>query len=150
VSDVVRAVAVALAGVNGGAAVLGAWRWYRVEESRLFWPLLRLGQALAVALALLAGVLAGTGRTADDGLFYVYALMPVAIGLVAEQLRLASAEIVLEARDLRNAQAVGDLPPGQQRSVVRAILRRELGVMVVAAAVVCFLALRAWGTGGGF
>jgi hypothetical protein len=150
VSDLVGGVALGLACVNGVAALLGAWRWYRVEESRLFWPLLRFGQAAAVALAFLAGLLAVTGRTAADGLFYVYALMPVAIGLVAEQLRLASAEIVLEARGLPDAQAVGDLPAEQQRSVVRAVLRRELGVMVVAAAVVAFLALRAWGTAGGF
>jgi hypothetical protein len=148
-SDVVRDVALAVAAANGAAAAWGAWRWYRVEESPLFWRLLRLGQATGVVLALLAGGLAAAGRTADDGLFYVYALMPVAVGLIAEQLRLASAETVLEARGLPDAQAVGTLPEREQRSVVRAIMRRELGVMAVAAGVVAFLALRAWGTATG-
>ena len=149
-SAVVRDVALAVAAANGAAAALGAWRWYRVEESPLFWRLLRLGQAAGVVLALLAGGLAAAGRTADDGLFYVYALMPVAVGFVAEQLRLASAETVLETRGLPDAQAVGLLPAEEQRSVVTAILRRELGVMTVATAVVVFLALRAWGTSAGF
>jgi hypothetical protein len=149
-SDLVGGVALAVACANGAAALLGAWRWYRVEESPLFWSLLRVGQAAAIGLALLTGGLAVAGRTADDGLFYVYALMPVAIGLVAEQLRLASAETVLEARGIPDAQAVGRLPEDDQRSVVTAILRRELGVMTVAAGVVVFLALRAWGTSAGF
>ena len=149
-SDLVAGLALAVAGVNGAAAALGAWRWFRVEETSAFWALLRAGQVVAMGLAVLVGVLGAAGRSADDGLFYVYALMPVAVGLVAEQLRLASAEMVLEARGLADARAVGDLPAADQRSVVTAILRRELGVMVVAAAVVVFLALRAWGTSAGF
>jgi hypothetical protein len=65
---------------------------------------------------------------------------------VAEQLRLASAQLVLDARELEDAQAVGRLPEDQQRSIVLQIVRRELGVMSAAALVVCFLALRALGT----
>jgi hypothetical protein len=150
VSDLVGGVALAVVAVNGAAAALGAWRWWRVEETPAFWALLRAGQAVAMGLAALVGVLGVAGRTADDGLFYVYALMPVAVGFVAEQLRLAAAETVLEGRGLPDAQAVAELPKSEQGSIVTAILRRELGVMVVAAAVVVFLALRAWGTAGGF
>jgi hypothetical protein len=53
---------------------------------------------------------------------------------------------VLDARGLEDAQAVGRLDEDGQRSVVLAILRREMGVMTLAAVVVVFLALRAWGT----
>ena len=96
-----------------------------------------------MALALVSGALALAGFKPAEGLFWLYALLPVAVGFVAEQLRLAAALQVLERRGLPDAQAVGDLPEREQRSVVLAIVRRELGVMVLAAAVVCFLALRA-------
>jgi hypothetical protein len=149
-THVVEGVALAVAILNAGAAAVGAWGWHRVDETPAFWVILRIAQATTFALAILVGVLGATGRSPDDGLFYVYALTPVAVGLIAEQLRLASAETVLEARGLPSAAAVGDLPESEQRSVVVAILRRELGVMAVAAAVVAFLALRAWGTAAGF
>jgi hypothetical protein len=59
---------------------------------------------------------------------------------------LAAAQTVLDARGLEDGAAVGRLDEAGQRSVVRAILRREMGVMALAALVVAFLALRAWGT----
>ena len=132
--------------VNGLAAALGGVRWWQVEPSRGFWVLARLGQAAAVGLALVAGALALGGFDPSDGLLWLYALLPVAVGFVAEQLRIASAETVLDARNLENAAALGDRPDDEQRSVVRQILRRELGVMATAALVVAFLALRAAGT----
>jgi hypothetical protein len=148
-SDMVGAVALVVAISNAAVAALGAWHWYRVEPGTAFWPLLRVAQGAAVGFALLVGVLAATGRTPDDGLFYVYSLTPVAIGLISEQLRLASAETVLEGRGLQGAGDVADLPEHEQRSIVLQIVRRELGVMTLAAAVVAFLALRAVGTAGG-
>jgi hypothetical protein len=149
-TEVVEGVALAVAILNAAAAAVGAWGWHRMDQTRLFWAALRVAQAAAFALAILVGALGAAGRSPDDGLFYVYALTPVAVGLMAEQLRLASAETVLEARGLEDAAAVGGLPESEQRAVVAAILRRELGVMAVAAAVVAFLALRAWGTAAGF
>ena len=142
-STIAVAVALVAAGVNALAAAVGGLRWWQVEPSRLFWVLARAGQAAAVALALVSGALALAGFKPAEGLFWLYALLPVAVGFVAEQLRLAAALQVLERRGLPDAQAVGDLPEREQRSVVLAIVRRELGVMVLAAAVVCFLALRA-------
>jgi hypothetical protein len=93
-----------------------------------------------------AGVLALSGEKPDDGLYWLYALLPVAVGFVAEQLRLASAQTVLDARDLPDAAAVGELPAAEQQSVVLQIVRRELGVMAAAALVIAFLGLRAYGT----
>lgn len=148
--DLVAWAAIAVAVLNGLAGAYGLVRWYRVEESRSFWLGVRAGQLGSVGFGLLAGVLWIAGRRPTDSLFYIYALLPLAIGMVAEQLRLASAEQVLLARGLENAQAVGGLPEDEQRSVVVSILRREMGVMAAAALVVCFLALRAWGTAHGF
>jgi hypothetical protein len=125
------------------AGAVGAWRWYRVETSRVFWVLLRTAQAALGAYIVLAGALLLSGRRPDDGLFYVYALLPAAVSFVAEQLRIAAADTVLAARDLEDAQAVGRLDELGQRSVVTAILRRELGVMALAALVIAGLLVRA-------
>jgi len=129
--------------VNGAAGAFAGLRWWQVQPSVAAWPLLRAGQAVAVLQAVVAGALAIAGYHPADGLYWLYALLPVAIGFVAEQLRIASAEQVLENRELPDAQAVGALPEAEQRSVVLAIVRREIGVMALAALVVAFLSLRA-------
>ena len=145
-ADAVAVTALVAASVNAVAALWGGWHWWTVEPARTVWALVRAGQVAAVALAVVAGVGAVTGFTPGDGLFWLYALLPVAVGLVAEQFRAASAQTVLDARELEDAQAVGRLDEDGQRSVVLAILRREMGVMALAALVVAFLALRAYGT----
>lgn len=148
--DLVASAALVLAALNGLAGAYGWLRWYRVEESRAFWLAVRAGQLGSVAFALLAGGLWVAGHRPTDGLFWIYALLPLAIGMIAEQLRLAAAEQVLISRGLADAQAVGELPEAEQQSVVVSILRREMGVMAASALVVSFLALRAWGTAHGF
>ncbi len=135
--------ALAVLAVNGVAAAFAGWRWWQVQPTAAVWPLLRAGQVVAGAQALLAGGLFVAGFKPGDGLFWLYALLPVAIGFVAEQLRVASAEQVLENRDLPDAQAVGALPESEQKSIVLAVVRREIGIMALAALVVAFLALRA-------
>jgi hypothetical protein len=135
--------ALATLAVNGAAAAYAGLCWWQVRTARLVWPLLRAGQVVAGLQAALAGVLFAAGWRPADELFWLYALLPVAVGFVAEQLRIASAEQVLENRDLPDAQAVGALPEPEQRSVVLAVVRREIGVMALAALVVAFLALRA-------
>jgi hypothetical protein len=139
-SAIAGAVVAALFALAGG---LGAWRWYRVETSPAFWVLLRVAQAALAAYVVLVGALVATGRRPDDDLFYIYALLPVAVSFVAEQLRIAAADTVLAARGLEDAQAVGRLDEAGQRSVVTAILRRELGAMAVAALVIAGLLVRA-------
>lgn len=135
--------ALAVAVLNGIAGAYGSWRWWTVEPSRAFWVLARSGQGAAVVLALVAGVLYLTGARPDDGLFWLYAALPAAIGFFAEQFRILSAQTVLEARSLPDAKAVGALPEAEQRSVVLQIVRREMGVMALGALVAGFLALRA-------
>jgi hypothetical protein len=146
--------AIAVAALNALAGLLGAWLWYDGEPSEraaaAFWVLLRVGQGSALTLALAVGSLAAAGNYSTDDLFYLYALLPLAIGLVAEQLRIASAQMILDQRGLEDAQAVGSLPEGEQRAIVLEIVRREIGVMALSALVVVFLALRAAGTAHGF
>jgi hypothetical protein len=145
-AHVAEVVALVTAVTNLLAGAFGAWRWWVVEPSRAFWVLCRAGQAAAIAQAGAAGVLAALGFDPADGLYWLYALLPVVVSFVAEQLRIAAAQAVLDARELPDAQAVGRLDEAAQRSVVLAIVRREMGVMAAAAVVIAFLAARAWGT----
>jgi len=131
-------------------ALLGGWRWYRGQASRTFWVLLRVGQGSALVLAIVVGSLAAAGHYSSVRLFYLYALLPLAVAFVAEQLRVASAQTILDQRDLPDAQAVGALPEREQRRVLAAIVAREMGIMALSALVVVFLALRAAGTAHGF
>jgi hypothetical protein len=136
----------ALAALDGVVGLFGAFRWYRVAPSREFWLGVRAGQALALAYAALAGVLLLDNHHPAQSIYYLYALLPIAIGFVAEQLRLVAADQVLSARDLDDARQVATLPEPEQQAIVLAILRREMGVMALAALVICVLALRAAGT----
>jgi len=135
--------ALATLAVNGVAAALGGLLWWRVRTSDIAWKLLRLGQAVAGLQALAAGVLAVAGYEPPDGLYWLYALAPVAIGFIAEQIRVVSAEQVLENRGLPDSKAVGELPENEQRAIVLSVVRRELGVLSLAALTVALLALRA-------
>ena len=129
--------------LNGAAAAVGGVLWWRVDPRPWVWPLIRAGQAGAVVLALVAAVAYVSGARPDEGLFWLYAVLPTAISFFAEQFRVLAAQTVLDARGIENAQAVGALPEAEQRSVVLQIVRRELGVMALAAGVMAFLALRA-------
>ncbi len=126
------------------AGLWGAWHWYRVEPSDAFWKLLRLSQLVVLLTALQGGVMLLLG-TDVDGLHLLYGALPLAVSVIAERLRLLSAQTVLDTRGLADAQAMRALPAAEQRSIVLAIVRREMGVMTAAALVTVVLALRAAG-----
>ena len=153
-TEAVVAGAIAVAALNAPPALLGAWLWYWGEPTergtRAFWVLLRIGQGSVLMLAIAIGSLAAAGKRSSEGLFYLYALLPIAISFVAEQLRVASAQMVLDQSGLEDAQAVGRLDQHAQRHLVAQIVRREVGVMAISALVVVFLALRAASTAHGF
>ncbi len=134
----------ALVVVNLLAGVIGAYAWWRVATNRAFWPLLRLGQVLVVLVAAHGGILYAQGDEVPD-LHLIYGLMPIGIAFVAEQLRLTSAQAVLDQRGLEDSRAVAALPEREQRSIVLTIVRREIGVMAASALVITVLGLRAAG-----
>ena len=138
---VIGILAVAL---TGGAGIWGAWCWYRVRQSRLFWRLLRAGQGVIVLDMALGGVLLLMGKKASE-LHLIYGLLPLAVSFVAEQLRIAAAQMVLDSRGFQSSAEVGELPEDEQRLVVVRIVQRELGVMVLAALVILVLLVRAAG-----
>ena len=137
------------AAVNLAAGLVGGWAWWRGTSGaagRMFWPLCRTGQIAAGALAVLAGVAILTGYDAPNSLLYLYLVLPIVVSVIAEQLRLASAQTILDQRGLETAQAMEGLPEAEQRSIVLAIVGREIGILALAAFVIAFLALRVLGT----
>ncbi|MDQ6775057.1 MAG: hypothetical protein M3071_02300 [Actinomycetota bacterium] len=120
----------------------GAWRWYRVEPSQLFWRLLRISQVVLLLQIALGGVLLIEGKK-HASLHVLYGLLPLAVSFVGEQLRISSAEMILASGGFESAAEVGELPAEEQQSVVLSIVRREMGVMTLAALVILGLAARA-------
>jgi hypothetical protein len=137
-------VGIALVTVNLAAGLYGAWAWWRWAPAPGFWPLLRLGQALVAVQAAIGGVLMLTDH-ALPSLHLVYGLTPLAVSFFAEQLRLISAQTELERRSLEGRAAIEALPEARRRELVRAIVRREVGVMAASALVVGLLGVRASG-----
>ena len=137
---------IAALAINALAACLGAWVWWRVQPSPWFWRVLRLGQ-LSVLVEIVAGGIFYLIHGHAPSLHALYGVLPVAVSFIAEGLRASSAQLVLDKHGHASAQAVGKLPAEQQRAVVVEILRREIGVMTLAALVIVGLLIRAATTG---
>ena len=138
------ALGAALIASNAAAGAWGSWCWWRVRDAPGFWPLLRVGQGLVMLQAIDGAVLLAIGRDLPE-LHLVYGLVPLGVSFLAEQLRLAAADTVLAQRDLEGRADVEALPDAEQRALVRAIVRREMGVMAASALVVALLGVRASG-----
>ncbi len=95
--------------LTGGAALLGAWCWWRVRSTAWFWRLLRASQVVVIVQVLWGGLLLLTGHKAPS-LHYIYGVLPLLVAIIAEQLRIASAQMVLDARGHASAQEVAKLP----------------------------------------
>ena len=130
--------------VNLIAGAYGTWAWWQWRDSPGFWPLLRTGQVLVVLAAADGAVLSLMGEELPP-LHLVYGLTPLGVSFVAEQLRAVAAQTELDRRKLDGRDAIAALPEAQQRELVRAILRREVGVMAASALVVALLGVRASG-----
>ena len=145
-NEVHIACGVAALALNALAACWGAWAWWRARPSTSFWRLLRLGQLAVVVEALAGGIYYLTHRHVP-GLHALYGVLPLAVSFIAEGLRASSAQLVLDKYGYASARDVGKLPSAEQRAVVVEILRREMGVMVLAALVIVGLLARAATTG---
>jgi hypothetical protein len=145
VKDVHIAVGVIAIGLNAAAGLWGAWCWYREIPSTVFWRLMRSAQLAIVVQAALGGVLLAIGEKAPS-LHIIYGLLPLAVSFIGEQLRISAAHMILDARGFESAQAVGEVSEDEQRSVVVAIVKREIGVMALAALVIVVLLARAAST----
>ncbi|HEY6144709.1 MAG TPA: hypothetical protein VIV13_00425 [Solirubrobacterales bacterium] len=136
------AVGVLLITLNAAAGLVGGISWYRDRASIPFWYLLRAAQASVFLQALLGGLLVVTNHEPEEGLHYLYGILPLFVSFIAEGARLDAAQ-----------REVGDLDPeslttDEQESLALAIVRREMGIMAVSCGVIFFLGLRAAGTSG--
>ena len=131
-----------VAGLAALGAIAGAWAWWQGSLERGFWITWRVTQMATTVLAAVALVVFVSGYKPASGLFWLYMLLPIAVSIIAEQLRIASADSVLSSHDLEDAQAVGELPDDEQQVIVLTIVHREMAVAAIACLVIAFLALR--------
>jgi heme A synthase len=136
------AVGVLLIVLNAAAGLVGGIAWYRNRPSIPFWYLLRAAQVAVFLQALVGGLLVVTDHEPEEGLHYLYGILPLVVSFIAEGARADAAH-----------REVGDLNPetlttDEQESLALAIVRREMGIMAVSCGVIFFLGLRAAGTSG--
>ena len=145
--EVHLAVGITAIALNAVVVLYGIWQWRQGALGRWFWRLVRAAQAAVVVQIVLGGILVAMGHK-PPGLHVLYGILPLLVSLIAESLRAASAQLVLDQRGLESAQAVGRLPDEEQQAIVVAIIKREVGVMAIAALVVVVLLVRAAQTHG--
>ena len=127
------------------AGLYGAWCWWRAVPATWFWRVLRVAQVAVVLQVALGGVLVLMGHK-PPSLHLIYGLLPLLVSFIGEQLRIASAQMILDSQGFESAAEVGELPEDEQHAIVRAIVQREVGVMALAALVMVVLLARAAGT----
>jgi len=127
------------------AAGWGAVGWLRKDAaaSIVFWPLLRVAQALVVVQVVVGLLLLARGASAPDGLHVVYGVSPLLITLFSEGMRAGVAQ-----KELEDVDDVDALERSEQVALARRVALGEMGVMTIGALLILTLALRAYQTGG--
>jgi hypothetical protein len=138
-------VGIAVLVTNLVAAGWGVIGWLRKEAraSIVFWPLLRVAQAMVVIQALIGFLLVARGASAPDGLHIAYGVAPLVVSLVSEGMRVGIAQ-----RELEGVEDVDALERSEQVALAKRVALGEMGVMTVGALLILTLALRAFQTGG--
>jgi len=130
---------------NALAAGWGLVAWRRGSPSVVFWPLLRVAQAITV-VAVVTGLVRTIGHhKPPDGLHYVYGVAPLVVALVAEGMRFGAA-----AQELEGVEDPERLSDAEQLAIARRVVIREMAIMSIACVLVVTLALRAAQSGGLF
>jgi hypothetical protein len=143
VSEVHLVVGICLLAANLVAGVWGGLDWLQRRPSPGFWYALRIAQATVILQALLGLALVFTGSE-GDALHILYGSLPLVVSVLAELIRIGSAQQELGDLDIYG------LPEERQTEIALAIVRRDTGIMAVASLVIFFLALRAAGTSSAF
>jgi hypothetical protein len=143
VPEVHLVVGVALIAANLVAGVWGGLDWLQRRPTPGFWYALRIAQATVILQALLGLALVFTGSEGDE-LHILYGSLPLVVSLLAELIRIGSAQQEFGDLDIHA------LPEERQTEIALAIVRRDTGIMAVASLVIFFLALRAAGTSSAF
>jgi ABC-type phosphate transport system auxiliary subunit len=129
---------VAVMALNLAAGLWGAVAWGSNRASVWFWYVLRAAQVSVVVQVLLGAVLLIAGREAADGIHYMYGTAPLVVNLFAEGMRVGAAQ-----REVPEDVEFESLPATEQRTIALRIVRREMGIMTVAALLIVAFAIRA-------
>jgi hypothetical protein len=119
------------------AGLWGAVAWLTGRASVFFWYVLRAAQVAVIVQVLLGALLLVAGREADDGLHYMYGAAPLVVNLFAEGMRVNAAGREIGDRDFQALAA------GEQRAIALRIVRREMGIMTLAALLIVAFGVRA-------
>ncbi|MBI5311034.1 MAG: hypothetical protein HZB14_08450 [Actinobacteria bacterium] len=136
-------IAAFLFGFNLLAGIWGIAAWLLKRPTTIFWYLLRGAQISVVVQAVLGVILLMTDHKAAEDLHYLYGILPLALMLVTEMMRVGAAQ-----------QVVGDidyakLPENEARELALKIFIAETRVMALGCLIIAALALRAGITSGG-
>jgi hypothetical protein len=123
--------------LNLVAGIWGAAAWFARRASVGFWYALRIAQGSVIAQVVLGALLLVSGREAADGLHYMYGSAPLVVNLFAEGMRVGAAQREIGDRDFETLEAA------EQRSIALRIVRRETGIMAIAALLIVAFAVRA-------
>lgn len=137
------ATGIVLFSLNLAAGAWGVTAWLTRRPSPSFWYLLRAAQAAVVVQAFLGAVLLLAGHEATGELHYLYGVLPVAIMLVTEGMRVGAAQRVVGDTDYTA------LPEDEAQALALQIFVAETRVMALGCLVIAALALRA-GISAGF
>jgi hypothetical protein len=143
VPEVHLVVGLVLIAANLVAGVWGGIEWLERRPSAGFWYALRIAQATVILQALLGLLLVFTGHHGDE-LHILYGVLPLVVSVLAELIRIGSAQQELGDLDIHA------LPEERQTQIAMTILRRDTGIMATACLVIFLLALRAAGTSSAF
>jgi hypothetical protein len=143
VPEVHLVVGVCLIAANLVAGVWGGYSWLERRPTAGFWYALRIAQATVILQTLLGLLLVFSGHHAEE-LHILYGVLPLVVSVLAELIRLGSAQAELGDLDIH------DVPRERQTQIALAILRRDTGIMATACLVIFLLALRAAGTSSAF
>jgi hypothetical protein len=137
-ADVHLVVGVAVLVLNLVAGVWGGIAWLTERPSVSFWYLLRAAQISVILQVLLGVLLLIAGHEAEDPLHYMYGSAPLLVNLIAEGMRAGSAQ-----KELPEGVDFATLGTNEQRTIALRIVRREMGVMTLAALLIVAFAFRA-------
>ena len=119
------------------AGVWGAAVWLTRRPSVWFWYVLRTAQVAVIVEVILGALLLVAGREATEGLHYVYGASPLLVNLFAEGMRVNAAQREVGDADFASLEAA------EQRTIALRIVRRETGIMALAALLVVAFSVRA-------
>ena len=131
-------VGVAVLGLNLIVGLWGAAAWLARRTPVSFWYVLRGAQASVVVQVLLGAILLVSGKEAKDAIHYMYGIGPLVVNLFAEGMRTGAAQ-----REVPEDVEFDTLPADEQRTIALRIVRRETGIMALAALLIVAFAVRA-------